>query len=94
MAKYGSPIICSLGRFDDCDCQRYYPLGDNLTGVKRMALHLMSNPPRLSDCQRYGASRFLDCYPGDDPREFQPGIPMVVEIETGRMIPFTDDDIG
>jgi len=92
MTKYGSPIACSFGEFSNCNCQNYYPLGNTPEEAKREALRLMRNPPSLEECGQYGAERFLDCYPGDDPREFQPGIPLVVEIRTGEIVAFTDDD--
>ena len=92
MTNYGSPITCSVGTLSGCDCEEYYPLGDPEEEAIRRALELMKNPPNLGRCKEYGVERFLDCYTGNDPREFQPGIPVVVDIRTGEIVDFSDDD--
>ena len=94
MTKYGSPIICSLGRFPDCGCEEYYPLGNTEEEAIRKALELMENPPDLRKCEQYRARRFLDCYSEDNSREFQPGIPLVVEIKTGKVVALSIDDFS
>jgi len=100
MTKFGSPIICSLGKLPDCNpgsclVDSYVSLGNILKEAKKRALYLMKNPPKLGTCE-FGARMFLDCYPrrGGNIRYFYPGIPLIVDIETGYVVPFNDEDLN